>query len=287
MIYKEYLAAKPLLKYIHYYGILQYEQKPSTPIVEKVPPMLGRGLIFCLSRDNSYSMNVTSSKGRTDLPLGYILPIWTESYIANYGGPFELIAVIFKPGKFRFFFEMPMVELVNRLYSFEEVGLKELEVLRERICEKKKVCDKIGLLNGFFLNKLKNFISKPGLTDYFLSHIPSLEMNNQGIVDLSKKISSYSPRHFRRIIRDDLGISPKVYQEIFRFNVSLNKLKNIQNQSLADIAYSSGFSDQSHFGRIFKKFTGLPPKKFLKSYHPFVDATYWKNEIEDPRELGY
>lgn len=31
------------------------------------------------------------------------------------------------------------------------------------------------------------------------------------------------------------------------------------NTPLADIAYQIGFDDQSHFTRIFKRYTGFPP----------------------------
>jgi AraC-like DNA-binding protein len=37
------------------------------------------------------------------------------------------------------------------------------------------------------------------------------------------------------------------------------------NHSLSEIAYLTGFSDQSHFTRIFKKHTGINPSEFKKS----------------------
>ncbi|PST83408.1 AraC family transcriptional regulator [Pedobacter yulinensis] len=38
------------------------------------------------------------------------------------------------------------------------------------------------------------------------------------------------------------------------------------NNSLTEIAYLTGFSDQSHFNRIFKKFTGESPSAYRKSF---------------------
>jgi transcriptional regulator GlxA family with amidase domain len=34
--------------------------------------------------------------------------------------------------------------------------------------------------------------------------------------------------------------------------------------SLAEVAYLTGFSDQSHFNRIFKKHTGKNPSEYRK-----------------------
>jgi len=42
---------------------------------------------------------------------------------------------------------------------------------------------------------------------------------------------------------------------------------NISNYSLTKIAYLTGFSDQSHFTRIFKKYTGENPSVYRKKLH--------------------
>jgi YesN/AraC family two-component response regulator len=41
-------------------------------------------------------------------------------------------------------------------------------------------------------------------------------------------------------------------------------LLDTSRHSLAEIAYLTGFSDQSHFNRIFKKITGKNPSEFRK-----------------------
>jgi hypothetical protein len=45
------------------------------------------------------------------------------------------------------------------------------------------------------------------------------------------------------------------------------QLLNNSNHSMAEIAYLTGFSDQSHFNRIFKKHTGQRPSLFRKNSH--------------------
>jgi AraC-like DNA-binding protein len=44
------------------------------------------------------------------------------------------------------------------------------------------------------------------------------------------------------------------------------QLLNESDRSLAEIAYLTGFSDQSHFNRIFKKSTGKNPSAFRKKF---------------------
>jgi AraC-like DNA-binding protein len=45
------------------------------------------------------------------------------------------------------------------------------------------------------------------------------------------------------------------------------ELIETQNYSLTEISYLTGFSDQSHFTRIFKKYTGRNPSVYRKSSH--------------------
>lgn len=54
------------------------------------------------------------------------------------------------------------------------------------------------------------------------------------------------------------------YIRKLRIEKSIHLLQN-SNYSLSEIAYLTGFSDQSHFTRIFKKQTGLNPSTYKKN----------------------
>lgn len=72
---------------------------------------------------------------------------------------------------------------------------------------------------------------------------------------------SYLSREFSRYF-DDLSFGDYIRKlRIEKAIVLLDDQKN----SLAEIAYLTGFSDQSHFNRIFKKYTGKNPSEYRKS----------------------
>ncbi|MDG1692959.1 MAG: helix-turn-helix domain-containing protein, partial [Methylophilaceae bacterium] len=56
-----------------------------------------------------------------------------------------------------------------------------------------------------------------------------------------------------------VGLSPKQFSKIIQFQSSLNKLTEAKFQKLTDIGFDSGFTDQSHFIRTFKSYTGQTP----------------------------
>ena len=174
-----------------------------------------------------------------------------------------------------------MEELVDKAYSFEELGLKDFNILHEKIFQAKTISGKILEVDNFFKEKLKDVSHKETLTDRFLTYFPFTELNEINLKTIREQLTNYSERHFLRIIWAGLGISPKRYQKILRFNFALSLLENNPLLKLTEIAYRAGYSDQSHLGRAFKKYTGVSPLQFRALYHPFLDATLWREDIDN------
>ncbi|MCP4159468.1 MAG: AraC family transcriptional regulator [Deltaproteobacteria bacterium] len=65
--------------------------------------------------------------------------------------------------------------------------------------------------------------------------------------------------HFIRIFKKRTGLTPHAYRNQKRIEFAKDLLK--QNKPIIDIAYKTGFSDQSHLNRRFKQFTGFTPNQ--------------------------
>jgi AraC-like DNA-binding protein len=69
-----------------------------------------------------------------------------------------------------------------------------------------------------------------------------------------------SPFYLTRLFRQEIGISPHKYLTQLRINKARTML--IDGGPLADVAYRTGFSDQSHFTRHFKRIVGVTPGRY-------------------------
>jgi AraC family transcriptional regulator len=72
------------------------------------------------------------------------------------------------------------------------------------------------------------------------------------------------PVHLSRVFRRHLGCSVADYLRNRQVGAAANRLTGSED-SLASIAYSLGFADQSHFTRVFKEFKGITPRQYRLS----------------------
>ena len=90
-----------------------------------------------------------------------------------------------------------------------------------------------------------------------------IETNLNQIIRLDEMadVTHLSPFYLNRIFREEIGIPPYAYLLQIRIKKSLEIL--LQTNSITEATHYLGFTDQSHFTRLFKKNIGITPKRFL------------------------
>jgi AraC family transcriptional regulator len=123
------------------------------------------------------------------------------------------------------------------------VGLV-LHLLANYGVTKPKVPSARGKLNSFQLRAVLNYIR------------PQLEQN-VSLLTLAQQ-AHVSPFHFARLFRATVGMSPHQFVLRLRLQRALHLMRS-GRMTLAQIAVESGFHDQPHFTRAFRKFLGATP----------------------------
>ncbi len=72
-----------------------------------------------------------------------------------------------------------------------------------------------------------------------------------------------SERHFRRVFRDALGVSPKVYARLRRFRRAVTTARRSEAPDWAAIAANAGYYDQAHLIADFRAIGGAAPRALL------------------------
>jgi AraC-like DNA-binding protein len=85
------------------------------------------------------------------------------------------------------------------------------------------------------------------------------------------KMCCMSKSSMEQYFRDHVGISPKVYSRIIRFNEAKKVLKDAADKNWIEIVENYGYYDQAHFIHEFKHFFGYSPSQVHLSYQNLAD----------------
>ncbi len=114
--------------------------------------------------------------------------------------------------------------------------------------------------NQFFGDLVKSFDNGQLLIDKAIDIIfkynGSIEIN-QPCKDLFT-----TERQLQRVFKKYIGVPPKIYARIIRFNYLFQLMKN-PKPLLTQMAFDAGYYDQSHLVRNFKNFTGEEPSGYF------------------------
>ncbi|MEM7167279.1 MAG: helix-turn-helix domain-containing protein [Planctomycetota bacterium] len=89
-----------------------------------------------------------------------------------------------------------------------------------------------------------------------------------GVRQLARSVHC-SDRQLERVFRDEVGMTPKVYARIVRFQSVLRR--HVVGRSWAELAVECGYSDQAHLIRDFRSFAGVAPAAYFRGDHVLSD----------------
>jgi AraC-like DNA-binding protein len=177
----------------------------------------------------------------------------------------RMLVVAFKKGKASPFYPFPMSELVDTVADADLVFGSNFHNLREQLLAATSIERMFQLIEGFLLQQAGDAICADisnQCMDYALSSIiskPTLRRLHQ----LSDEIG-YSQKHFIDLFRRQVGVSPKQYLKIMRFQKAISAIEAKTSIPWSQLALESGYYDQAHLIHDFKRFSGFTPGEYIK-----------------------
>lgn len=191
----------------------------------------------------------------------------TEPITIPSGQQSEMLIITFHKGRAFPFLSEPMGQLTNYVVDAELVLKNEILDLRELIKDCESIEQKFLAIEA---NLLRNYnLTKDPFIDYAVSNITA-QPNQCSMKELSNKVG-YSQKHLIKIFRDRLGVTPKNFLKVIRFQKVINEIELQKYVNWTSVGLDCGFYDQSHFIADFKKFSGFTPNEYLKQKGGFLN----------------
>lgn len=173
----------------------------------------------------------------------------------------SVIGVHFKPGGAFPFFKMPAGELHNLHVSLEDLWGHEAGLLRERLLEAQTPENKFQVLEECLLEQACRPLERHRAVDCALGLFRNIH-TSPAMADVSDQIG-ISSRHFIQLFSNEVGLTPKLFARVRRFQQVLQQIRTGSDFSWADMAAGCGYFDQAHFIHDFKEFSGINPTTYL------------------------
>lgn len=179
----------------------------------------------------------------------------------------EYFGVRFMPGYNPFSQVIKLSELVNSEELFDSIinHYGRSEAFLEKLFFSENLDDKIAVFMDFFLSNTQSFMEDQHSLTYAIRH-KILASNGDIRLSQLSDYTGYSERYLNKKIHEDFGMNPKNLIRFIRFQQSVNHLvETMDDFKGMNAALESGFYDQSHYIKEFKKLSGHTPTSYIEN----------------------
>jgi AraC-like DNA-binding protein len=117
-------------------------------------------------------------------------------------------------------------------------------------------------LDHYFRQRLKSFAGYSQGLIAFLNQIEQMS-GCLSVTKLAREIGVPYKKLYRKFV-NELGMSPKAYLRIIRFDRACFMLDRYRDINETDIAHQCGYYDQAHFIHEFKKIMNMSPLEYIR-----------------------
>jgi len=234
---------------------------PGPHALERVLPSGTAQLIVNLKEDETRGYLIESGRLCQTRRSGTVLTgVQTSYQLIDMAETEEVMGVVFRPGGLPAFFGVPAHESSDRDVPLDLLwGAAQAGELRERLLEPRGPEAKLDALEGAMAERWRPCAAHPAVV-FALAEIGANPCESKvaaitGCVGLSAK-------RFIQHFTGAVGVTPKQYCRIRRFQQVLAAAENGRCVEWTRIAADCGYFDQSHFIHDFRRFSGLTPTSY-------------------------
>ena len=192
-------------------------------------------------------------------PARFVVGQMTRPVVITPTGKVELIGIRFNPGGTLPFFRPPLHELTNRVVELGSLDSTLERHLVEALRRAPLLPERVAEIQSCLSRKIQGFKEGNGFLNLTANAIRS---NGRIRVEQLAAAAGVSGRQLERRFLTDVGIGPKMFCRILRFQHVFRALANNPG-SWAELALDCGYYDQAHLIRDFQEFAHQTPASLL------------------------
>ncbi len=186
----------------------------------------------------------------------------TEPITIPSGNGAAMMVISLKKGMAAPFFPFPMEEISDCVVDADLIWGSDFGDLRERLLDETDIGRRFFMVEEFLLWKFSSRLNVNPCVEFAVNEMTH-RPDNLSIARMNEKIG-YSQKHFTEMFRKNIGVTPKSYLKIMRFQKAVRTIDEADSIEWDMIAQECGFYDQAHFINDFKHFSGFTPEQYAQ-----------------------
>ena len=170
-----------------------------------------------------------------------------------------MMVISFKKGMAAPFFPFPVDEIWDKVINAELVWGRAFDCLWESLREEEEISRRFQLTEDFLLSRFRSSM-KPNPCVAFAIGEMIHRPDSLSVKSMNNEIG-YSQKHFIEMFREQVGVTPKAYLKIMRFQKAVRTIDGIADVDWGILARECGFYDlQSRlFSRCIRHYLAVGP----------------------------
>lgn len=255
----------PLSRFVELLWFYQNDSQPHQK--ERLMPDGCASLVINLAEDAVRVYDPDDTRRMETMSGSSVAGPHTRSIAIDTEEQTHVVGVSFRPGGIVPFLGMPGDELQNVNVGLEALWGRAAGELRERVLLAASPRAKLRVLEQVLLERSAR--NPPGVpaVDYAVGRF-LLEPSTTRIARTVEE-TGLSPRRFIELFRQQVGVAPKAFCRVRRFQKVLERIACGRPVRWSEIALDCGYFDQAHFIHDFRNFSGINPAKYLRDHPGF------------------
>lgn len=260
MISQLHIPSYPLNRFIE--SFFYYKDFQPEHVIDRFLPDGNVNLVIDLTNNPKYIYDNYTLEEKQSCKNAWFSGIRTNFITIPSGKESEMFIVNFHKGRAYPFLKIPLYALTNIVIDAELTISPAIGSLREKLLESKTVAEKFVIAEGFFNKHFGNRMTANPFVEFAIEHIEK----NPGADTLRALVDKvgFSQKHFISIFKKHVGITPKGFMKIIRFQKVITDLESGHAPNWSKIALESGYFDQAHFNHDFKLYSGFTPNQYIE-----------------------
>lgn len=193
------------------------------------------------------------------------------------GREFLAFQVVFQPGALYRITGITSIEITNAYMDAEDILGNSTRLVNEKLYDARSYAEMVQVIEQFLSGLVKRSCKQVHPVD-----VISKYMTNEAerySVDRYIKEACLCHRQFDRKFIERVGIPPKQYLQVVRFDKAFRMKNRCPNKDWLTVALHCGYYDYQHLVKDYKEFTGCTPKQFLEIENTAPERSFGEAEV--------